>query len=113
MQVGYLFLRRLWQYNRDVTHTGGNNHYSVRMGGLTHVLTPLLRREAYEDQLKIKKSYDEFVGWQTEGDNVPTGTKNYFLVQEQTDVPSYSIDCLVFFVASLYLDKKLHKVQIR
>lgn len=54
------------------------------MGGFTRVLTPLSKRKAYEDQLKTKKSYEEFVGRQT--DSIPTGIKNYF-VQEQIDFP--------------------------
>lgn len=61
MQIGHLLLGRPWQYNRDVSHAGERNQYFIQMGSLTLVLTALSRRDAYEDQLKIIKSYDEFI----------------------------------------------------
>lgn len=91
----------------NINHVGGKNHYFIHMGGLTHFLTPLLRKKVYENQFKIKKSYDEFAGQQVEEDNAPTRTKNCFFLHEHSDVLSYSLDCLIFSLVSLSLDEKI------
>lgn len=39
----------------------GKNQYSLYLNGLNHVFIPLSRKEVYENQIKIKKSFDEFV----------------------------------------------------
>lgn len=49
MQERHLLLGRPWQYDKNANHAGGKSHYFVHMGGLTHVLTLLLRSETYKD----------------------------------------------------------------
>lgn len=69
IQVEHRLLGRPWQYAMDVNHDGGKNQNTLHLNGLTHFLTPLSRREVYENQLKIKKAYDEFVGREENMDN--------------------------------------------
>ena len=59
MHMGHLLVGRPWQYDRKVTHDGFKNHYVFLMEGKSITLAPLNPRQAYEDQLKIKKENEK------------------------------------------------------
>ena len=55
MHASHLLLGRPWQYDTRVNHDGFQNHYSFVMKGKPTTLVPLSPRQAYEDQVKIKR----------------------------------------------------------
>ncbi|KAK9007096.1 hypothetical protein V6N11_050929 [Hibiscus sabdariffa] len=55
MQAAHLLLGRPWQYDRDVTHHGKLNRYSLVYHGKKYTLTPLDPKDVYKDQLKMQK----------------------------------------------------------
>lgn len=76
------------------------------MDDLTHILTILSRKEAYIDQLKIKRSYEEFTRRATKKDSAQTRTKNCLAVHEYHDISSYVANCLVLSLVALSLEEK-------
>jgi hypothetical protein len=55
MQVSYMLLGKLWQYDRRVTHDGVTNRYSSKMNGRHITLVLLTPKQIYEEQLKLNK----------------------------------------------------------
>ena len=55
MHASHLLLGKPWQYDRRVKHDGFQNHYSFVMGGKPITLVPLSPKQAYEDQVKIRR----------------------------------------------------------
>ncbi|KAL4324026.1 hypothetical protein GQ457_11G026260 [Hibiscus cannabinus] len=55
MQAAHLLLRQPWQYDRDVTHHGKLNQYSLVYHGKKYTFTPLDPKDVYKDQLKMQK----------------------------------------------------------
>jgi hypothetical protein len=55
MQVSYMLLGKLWQYDRRVTHDGVTNRYSSKMNGRHITLVSLTPKQIYEEQLKLNK----------------------------------------------------------
>ena len=55
MHTSHLLLGRPWQYNTRVKHDGFKNRYSFVIKGKPITLVSLSPRQAYEDQVKIKR----------------------------------------------------------
>jgi hypothetical protein len=45
MDVCHLFLGRPWKYDRNVTHDGRKNTYTLEKNGRTHMLLPIKNQE--------------------------------------------------------------------
>lgn len=86
--------------NRCV-HDEGKNQSSLHLNDLTHVLMPLSRKEVCENQLKLKKSYEEFTGREKRKNKAQVETKKCYLVQllRSITVLNKLLNlCLAFFV---------------
>ncbi|RDX94082.1 hypothetical protein CR513_23572, partial [Mucuna pruriens] len=57
MHAGHLLLGRPWQFDRNITHDGYKNRYTLAMNQRIIVLTPLKPVEAYSDQIRIAREY--------------------------------------------------------
>ena len=55
MHATHLLLGRPWQFDRDVTHQGKLNRYSLVFKGRKFTLAPLNPSDVYKDQLKMMK----------------------------------------------------------
>ncbi|XP_017614033.1 uncharacterized protein LOC108459190 [Gossypium arboreum] len=56
MHAGHLFLGRLWQYDRRVTHDGYTNRYTFKYQGKNITLAPLMPKNVFEVQMRMKSS---------------------------------------------------------
>lgn len=101
MQAGHILIRRTWQYDRKVNHVSGENQYSLHMNSLTHVLTPFSWKEFYEDQIKIKWSFDGFFNnWEIS----PKTKKNgCFHIRKDSSINWYAPNYFYPFLYSLFL----------
>ncbi|KAA3461767.1 reverse transcriptase [Gossypium australe] len=59
MHAGHLLLGRPWQFDRRVMHDGYKNRYSFKQLGRNMTLVPLTPKQVYEDQQKLKLSFDQ------------------------------------------------------
>ncbi|XP_058003679.1 uncharacterized protein LOC131180086 [Hevea brasiliensis] len=59
MHAGHILLGRPWQYDRKVVHDGFRNRYSFDHDGRRVTLAALSPAQAFEDQLRIKKTMNE------------------------------------------------------
>ena len=58
MHAAHLLLGRPWQFDRDVTHQGKLNRYSLVFKGRKFTLAPLNLSDVYKDQLKMMKFWE-------------------------------------------------------
>jgi hypothetical protein len=59
MHTSHLLLGRPWQFDRKAKHDGFKNMYSLEKDDRIYVLAPLTPKQVYEDQIQLKKSYEE------------------------------------------------------
>jgi len=59
MHATHLLLGRPWQFDRKTKHDGFKNMYSLEKDGKIYTLAPLTSKQAYEDQIQLKKNYEE------------------------------------------------------
>jgi len=59
MHATHLLLGRLWQFDRKSKHDGFKNRYSLEKDGRIYTLAPLSPKQVYEDQIQLKKGYEE------------------------------------------------------
>ena len=59
MEANHLLLEKPWQFHRRVIHDGYKNRYSFMKDGKKVTLIPLTPRQIYEDQLRIKSTFEE------------------------------------------------------
>jgi len=59
MHTTYLLLGRPWQFDRKAKHDGFKNMYSLEKDGRIYTLVSLSPKQVYEDQLQLKKGYEE------------------------------------------------------
>jgi hypothetical protein len=55
MHAGHILLGRPWQFDRKAIHDGFKNRYSFVKDSRTVTLVPLILRQVYEDQVKLKR----------------------------------------------------------
>jgi hypothetical protein len=59
MHTTHLLLGRSWQFDRKAKHDGFKNRYPLEKDGRIYTLAPLTPKHVYEDQIQLKKSYEE------------------------------------------------------
>jgi hypothetical protein len=59
MYTTHLLLGRPWQFDRKAKHDGFKNMYSLEKDGRIYTLVSLSSKQVYEDQLQLKKGYEE------------------------------------------------------
>jgi len=59
MHATHLLLGRHWQFDRKVKHDGFKNMYSLEKDGRIYTLAPLSPKRVYEDEIQLKKGYEE------------------------------------------------------
>ena len=59
IHVTHLLLGRPWQFDRKAKHDVFKNRYSLKKYGRIYTLAPLTPKQVYEDQIQLKKSYEE------------------------------------------------------
>jgi hypothetical protein len=59
MHATHLLLGRPWQFDRKSNHDGFKNRYSLEKDGRIYTLAPLSLKQVYEDQIQLKKGYEE------------------------------------------------------
>ena len=59
MYATHLLLMRPWQFDRKAKQDGFKNMYSLEKDGRIYTLAPLTPKQVYEDQIQLKKSYEE------------------------------------------------------
>ena len=62
MQASHILLGRPWQYDRKAIHDGVKNRYTIVKDGKTITLVPLTPQQVHDDQIKLKREYDEAMG---------------------------------------------------
>ncbi|KAK5770639.1 hypothetical protein PVK06_046792 [Gossypium arboreum] len=60
MHASHLLLGRLWQFDRKGIYDGYTNRYTFKHLGKNVTLAPLMPRQVYEDQLKLRDSVKKF-----------------------------------------------------
>jgi hypothetical protein len=48
-----------WQFNRKAKHDGFKNKYSLEKDDRIYTLAPLTPKQVYQNQIQLKKSYEE------------------------------------------------------
>ncbi|KAH0720178.1 hypothetical protein KY284_005208 [Solanum tuberosum] len=56
MQACHVLLGRPWQYDRDTTHHGKKNRYSLLHNGKKYTLAPLSPSQVFEDQKRLRET---------------------------------------------------------
>jgi len=56
MQACHVLLGRPWQYDRDTTHHGRNNRYSLLHNGKKYTLAPLSPSQVFEDKKRLRET---------------------------------------------------------
>ena len=56
MQACHVLLGRPWQYDRDTTHHGRKNRYSLLHNGKKYTLAPLSPSQVFEDQKRLRET---------------------------------------------------------
>ena len=69
MQASHILLGRPWQYDRKAVHDDVRNRYTIVKDGKTITLVPLTPKQVYDDQIKIKREYDEAMGRENQGED--------------------------------------------
>jgi hypothetical protein len=69
MQASHILLGRPWQYDRKAIHDGVKNRYIIVKDGKTITLVPLTPKQVDDDQIKIKREYDEAMGRENQGED--------------------------------------------
>jgi len=59
MHATHLLLGRPWQFDRKAKHDGFKNRYSLEKDESIYTLAPLSPKQVYEDQIQLKKGYEE------------------------------------------------------
>jgi hypothetical protein len=59
MHATHLLLGRPWQFDRKAKHDGFKNMYSLEKNERIYTLAPLSPKQVYEDQIQLKKGYEE------------------------------------------------------
>eukprot|EP00258_Populus_trichocarpa_P031844 XP_024447863.1 uncharacterized protein LOC112325487 [Populus trichocarpa] len=59
MHATHLLLGRPWYFDRKAKHDGFKNRYSLDKDGRIYTLSPLTPKQVYDDQIQLKKSYEE------------------------------------------------------
>jgi hypothetical protein len=59
MHATYLLLGRPWQFDKKAKHDGFKNRYSLEKDGRIYTLAPFSPKQVYEDQIQLKKGYEE------------------------------------------------------
>jgi hypothetical protein len=59
MHATHLLLGRPWQFDRKAKHDEFKNRYSLEKDGRIYILAPLSPKQIYEDQIQLKKGYEE------------------------------------------------------
>ena len=72
MQASHILSGRPWQYDRKAIHDGVKNRYTVVKDGKTITLVPLTPRQVYDDQIKLRREYDEAMGRENQGERIPS-----------------------------------------
>jgi hypothetical protein len=54
-----MLLGRPWQFDTKAKHDGFKNKYLLEKDGRIYTLAPLTPKQVYEDQIQLKKSYEE------------------------------------------------------
>ncbi|KAL4311064.1 hypothetical protein GQ457_01G018730 [Hibiscus cannabinus] len=60
MHATHMLLGRPWQFHIKVMHVGYSNRYSFTYDGKKHTLAPLSPQQVHDDQVQLKKSFEEF-----------------------------------------------------
>ena len=58
MQASHILLGRPWQYDRKAIHDGVKNRYTIVKNGKTITLVPLIPKQVYDDQIKLKSEHE-------------------------------------------------------
>ena len=69
MQASHILLGRPWQYDRKAVHDGVRNRYTIVKDGKTITLVPLTPKQVHDDQIKLKREYDEAMGRENQGED--------------------------------------------
>jgi hypothetical protein len=72
MQASRILLGRPWQYDRKAVHDGVRNRYTTVKDGKTITLVPLTPKQVHDDQIKLKREYDEAMGRENQGERIPS-----------------------------------------
>jgi hypothetical protein len=59
MHATHLLLGRPWQFDKKAKYDGFKNKYSLEKDGRIYTLSPLTPKQVYENQIQLKKSYEE------------------------------------------------------
>jgi hypothetical protein len=71
MHAGHILLGRPWQYDMRVIHDGFTNRYNFVKDGKTFKLAPLIPKQVYEDELKLKSEIEQKRKSEKENREVP------------------------------------------
>jgi hypothetical protein len=74
MQASHILLGRPWQYDRKAVHDGVRNRYTIVKDGKTITPVPLTPKQVHDDQIKLKREYDEDQGERIPSDAAKTQT---------------------------------------
>ena len=69
MQESHILLGRPWQCKRKAVHDGVKNRYTIVKYGKTTTLVPLTPQQVHDDQIKLKREYDEAMGRENHGED--------------------------------------------
>jgi len=69
MQASHILLGRPWQYDRKAVHDGVRNRYTIVKDGKTITPVPLTPKQVHDDQIKLKREYDEAMGRENQGED--------------------------------------------
>ena len=69
MQASHILLGRPWQYDRKTIHDGVKNRYTIVKDGKTITLVPLTPKQVHDDQIKLKREYDEAMARENQGED--------------------------------------------
>jgi hypothetical protein len=58
MYTTHMLLGRPWRFDRKIKHDGFKNKYSLEKNGKVYTLAPLLPKQVYEDQMRLKTDFD-------------------------------------------------------
>ena len=68
MQASHILFGRPWQYDKKTIYDEVRNRYTIVKDGKTITLVPLIPKQVYDDQIKLKCEH-EAIGRENQGED--------------------------------------------